>query len=131
MILAVSRMGRLPRPRPLPQLAAAGKMALAIVFVFPLAWMMLSSLRPVAEIFQYIFPFSLWTVVPVHPTLESYRHLFRDEPFGRYLVNSLIVASCVAVLDVAVSSMAAYAFARIPGKRAVLLFGAGRDDRSV
>ena len=46
-------------------------------------------------------------------TLDSYRHLLRDEPFGRYLANSLIVASCVAAFDVAVSSMAAYALARI------------------
>jgi len=122
MSLAVSRMGIRPRSRPLAQLAAVGKLALAIVFVFPLAWMLLSSLRPVTEIFQYIFPFSLWTVVPVHPTLESYRHLLRDEPFGRYLANSLIVATCVAALDVVVSSMAAYAFARIrfPGRE--LLF---------
>lgn len=120
---AAGGMGLGRGSRPLARLAAAGKLALAIVFVFPLAWMLLSSLRPVAEIFQYIFPFSLWTVVPAHPTLESYRHLLRDEPFGRYLVNSLIVASCVAALDVAVSSMAAYAFARIrfPG-REVLFF---------
>ena len=122
MSLAVRRVGTRPRSRTLAQMAAAGKLALAVVFVFPLAWMLLSSLRPVAEIFQYVFPFSLWTVVPVHPTLESYGHLFRDEPFGRYLVNSLIVASCVAALDVAVSSLAAYAFARIrfPGRE--LLF---------
>jgi len=92
---------------------SAGKLALAFFFVFPLAWMFLSSLRPVAEIFRYVFPFSLWTVLPLHPTLESYRHLFQDEPFARYLANSFVVASCVAVLDVAASSMAAYAFARI------------------
>ena len=102
-----------PRSGLLAHVAAGGKLALAIVFVFPLAWMFLSSLRPVAEIFQYIFPFSLWTVVPLHATLESYRHLLRDEPFGRYLANSFIVASCVAAFDVAVSSMAAYALARI------------------
>src|SRR5205807_1928187 len=102
-----------PRSGLLAHVAAGGKLALAIIFVFPLAWMFLSSLRPVAEIFQYIFPFSLWTVVPLHATLDSYRHLLRDEPFGRYLANSLIVASCVAAFDVAVSSMAAYALARI------------------
>ncbi len=123
MKLALREARTRPRSRNFERATSVGKSALAVVFVFPLAWMLLSSLRPVAEIFQYVFPFSVWTVVPLHPTSESYRHLFHDEPFGRYLANSLIVASCVAALDVAVSSMAAYAFARIrfPG-REVLFF---------
>jgi multiple sugar transport system permease protein len=93
--------------------AGAAKAGLALVFVFPIVWMVLSSLRPAAEIFQYIFPFTLRTVLPVHPTLEAYRHLFRDEPFARYLANSLLMAGSVAALDVAVSSLAAYALARL------------------
>jgi multiple sugar transport system permease protein len=101
--------------------AAAAKSALAIVFVLPLVWMFLSSLRPVAEIFQYVFPLSPWTLFPVHPTLDSYRHLFRDEPFGRYLWNSFAMAGGVTALDIAFSSMAAYGFARVrfPGREAL------------
>jgi multiple sugar transport system permease protein len=103
--------------------SAAAKLVLAVVFVLPLVWMFLSSLRPVAEIFQYVFPLNLWTLLPVHPTLDSYRHLFRDEPFGRYLWNSFAMAGGVTALDVVVSSMAAYGFARVrfPG-REVLFF---------
>ena len=101
---------------------SAGRLALAVFFVFPLVWMFLSSLRPAAEIFKYLYPFGLWTVVPRHPTLDSYRHLFRDEPFARYLLNSFVVAGSVAVLDVAASSMAAYAFARIRFVARELLF---------
>jgi multiple sugar transport system permease protein len=83
--------------------------------------MFLSSLRPVAEIFQYIFPLSVWTFFPVHPTLDGYRHLFREEPFGRYLWNTFAMAGSVAALDLAVSSMAAYGFARVrfPGRGAL------------
>jgi multiple sugar transport system permease protein len=93
--------------------AGAAKLALAAVFVFPIVWMFLSSLRPAAEMFRYLFPFTLRTVLPVHPTLAGYQHLFHDEPFGRYLGNSLIMAGSVAALDVAVSSLAAYGFARV------------------
>jgi len=104
--------------RILRPLASGARLALAAAFVLPLAWMFLSSLRPVAEIFQYIFPLSLRTLLPVHPTLDSYRHLFHEEPFGRYLWNTFAMAGSVAALDVAVSSMAAYGFARVrfPGR---------------
>jgi multiple sugar transport system permease protein len=101
--------------------AAAAKLVLAVFFVLPLVWMFLSSLRPVPEIFQYVFPLSLHTLLPVHPTLDSYRHLFRDEPFGRYLWNSFAMAGGVTALDLTVSSMAAYGFARVrfPGREAL------------
>lgn len=121
MTRAPVRRGTKPRPR-LEVALSAGRLVLAVFFVFPLAWMFLSSLRPVAEIFRYLYPFGLWTVMPRNPTLDSYRHLFRDEPFARYLLNSFVVAGCVAVLDVAASSMAAYAFARIRFVARELLF---------
>jgi multiple sugar transport system permease protein len=95
-------------------LVSAAKLALAAVFVLPLVWMFLSSFRPAAEIFQYVFPLSLRTLVPVHATLDSYRRVFQDEPFGRYLWNSCAMAGGVAALDLAASSLAAYAFARVP-----------------
>jgi multiple sugar transport system permease protein len=49
--------------------------------------------------------------------------LFGDGTFARYLVNSIIVASVAAGLDVAISAAAGYALARLsfPGRR--LLFG--------
>lgn len=122
MTRAPDRRGTRRHPTRLEVMLSLGRLALAVFFVFPLVWMFLSSLRPVAEIFQYVYPFGLWTVLPLHPTLDSYRHLFHDEPFARYLLNSFVVAGSVAVLDVAASSMAAYAFARIRFVARELLF---------
>jgi multiple sugar transport system permease protein len=102
--------------------AAAAKLTLAAIFVVPLVWMFLSSFRPAAEIFQYIFPLSIRTFAPVHPTLDSYRRVFQDEPFGRYLWNSFAMAGGVAVLDLVVSSLAAYGFARVPFSGKGILF---------
>jgi multiple sugar transport system permease protein len=106
------RVARLAR-HGLEALATAAKLVLAVVFVLPLLWMFLSSLRPVAEIFQYVFPLSTHTLVPVRVSVESYRHLFADEPFARYLGNSFVMATGVTVLDLATSSLAAYGFARL------------------
>jgi multiple sugar transport system permease protein len=91
---------------------------LALLFVFPYVWMFAASFRPVQEIFQYMYPLSWKSIVPLHPTLGNYRALFATEPFGRYVFNSLLVASAVTVLDLFVNSLAAYAFARIafPGR---------------
>ncbi len=116
-----------PRPvaraarRGFAALAGAAKLVLAVVFVLPVLWMFLSSLRPVTEIFQYVYPLSLHTLVPVHISVASYRHLFADEPFARYLGNSFFMAATVTVLDLAASSLAAYGFARFrfPGRDAL------------
>jgi multiple sugar transport system permease protein len=110
-----------PARRALDAVAVAARLLLAAVFVLPLLWMFLSSLRPVAEIFRYVFPLSIHTLVPVHVSLASYGHLFADEPFARYLENSFIMAAGVTVLDLATSSLAAYGFARFrfPGRDAL------------
>lgn len=49
---------------------------------------------------------------------ENYAGALRALPFGRFFLNSAIVATCVAVAQVLTSAMAAYAFARLrfPGR---------------
>jgi multiple sugar transport system permease protein len=61
-------------------------------------------------------PTSLW---PTEPTLENYSQVLGTENFGRYFLNSAGVAVVSTTLIVLLSSMMAYAFARLdfPGKR--------------
>lgn len=94
---------------------------IALLFLFPYIWMFAASFRPVQEIFQDVYPLSWRTFFPVHFTLGNYQSLFTQEPFGRYLFNTLFVAGTVTVLDLFVNSLAAYGFARIsfPGRDAV------------
>jgi len=98
--------------------------AVALLFLFPYLWMFGASFRPVQEIFENVYPLSWRTIFPAHFTLANYQSLFTEEPFGRYLFNTLFVAGTVTVLDLFVNSLAAYAFARIsfPG-RDVLFVG--------
>lgn len=90
--------------------------SLAAVFLVPYLWMISSSLKPAAEIFQHIYPLSWKTFIPQTLTFDSFRELFRlvPFPFSRYMLNSVFVATTVTVLSLAVNALAAYAFARLP-----------------
>ena len=52
----------------------------------------------------------------------NFRDVFADQPFGRWLLNSAIVAAATTVLGVALACTAGYAFSRFrfPGRRAGL-----------
>ena len=93
---------------------------LTLAWVTPYVWMLASSLRPQAEIFQYVTPLSWKTFVPQSFTLASYRELFAlvPFPFSRYVFNSIFVALSVTTLSLIVNALAAYAFARLefPGR---------------
>ncbi len=88
------------------------------VCLFPIYWMASASLKPGLLTFA-IPPAWVWA-----PTLENYRNLLGKVAFGRYVVNTLIVASVTTVLAITFGSLAAYAFTRFrfPGATAIPLF---------
>ena len=93
-----------------------------VVFIFlvmfPFLWILLSSFKPVGELFgdQAFAPFTS------HPTFENYRSVFVNHPFGRYLLNSLIVSGATTIYTVIIASFAAYSIARLNfwGKSVIL-----------
>ncbi|MGN6525100.1 MAG: carbohydrate ABC transporter permease [Burkholderiaceae bacterium] len=76
------------------------------VSVFPLLVAVSSSLKTGDGLFDP----ALW---PAAPTLENYRHLFAEHPFGRNLLNSLLVSSVVVALSLGLSLMAAWSLGRV------------------
>lgn len=88
---------------------------LAIVFI-PFWYMVITSLKPQSYIFE--MPPRLW---PQETTLKNYTTALGKDLFGLYFLNSLIVAISTTGLTVLVSSLLAYAFARLkfPGKEAL------------
>jgi ABC-type glycerol-3-phosphate transport system permease component len=91
-------------------LVAAG----ALCIFFPLFWMVVTSLKTVPEIQRVPLQ-----IAPDHWTnLANYREVFQRQPFGRFLLNSALVASVSAVSSLVVSSLAGYGFAkfRFPGR---------------
>jgi multiple sugar transport system permease protein len=90
---------------------------LLVPFVFPLWWMITSSLKTTAEVFA--FPPALW---PQEPQWENYARVFELQPFAQQYWNSVYIAVLVTAGVLLVSSMAGYAFARIRFRGANLLF---------
>jgi multiple sugar transport system permease protein len=84
----------------------------------PFLWMLGTSLKAPTEIFQ--FPPQL---IPNVPQWQNYPEVTRVLPFGRYFLNSFLVAISVTLLQLVVCSLAAYAFARLrfPGRELIFL----------
>lgn len=99
-----------------------GYILVALVFVFPLWFALVSSLRPADDIFRYSSPFTLQALYPTEPTLAAYREIFVGKGFGRAILNTFFVAAATVVIGIVIAALAGFAFARIefPGRN--LLF---------
>lgn len=87
-------------------------MAVAVVCLFPLFWMVRSSLMTQQTIF------SDHSIIPSQIHLGNYIKAWTEGHFGMYLLNSIIYTVTVVAGIVLISSWAAYAFSRLnfPGK---------------
>ena len=87
---------------------------LAIFFLFPTVFMMVSSLK--ANENQLLQDLS--TVNAFIPygdiSLQNYSNAFHRLPFGLYMFNSALIVTCIVALGLVVNSLIAYALARIP-----------------
>ncbi len=83
---------------------------------FPFYWAIVSSLKTGSSLFQV-------ELIPSRPTIANYVALFRDQPFARNILNSLIVATLATGISLLLSISAAYALGRIRfrGRAAMLL----------
>lgn len=88
------------------RLAVHGVMLLlSVLSIFPIYWMIVSSLRPENEIFSTSF----W---PSNPGLENYVFVLTRIPMLEMLVNTTVVAAATAALQVVTGLLAAYALVR-------------------
>jgi multiple sugar transport system permease protein len=103
------------------QYVALGLLTLgALVMVFPFVWMILTSVKPLREILA--FPPAFF---PHHLAPSNYEHAW-SEPrltFGRYYLNSFILAAGGTLLRTVVAVLAAYAFAQMRFRGRGVLFG--------
>jgi multiple sugar transport system permease protein len=85
--------------------------------LLPFVWMLSTSLKQPPQIFTYP---PVWIPDPI--AWENYRTTVSVMPFGRFYLNSLIVASSITVLQLLTSSLAAFAFARLRFRGRTQLF---------
>jgi multiple sugar transport system permease protein len=90
----------------------------AALFLFPIYWLVLSSFKPIVEMFAV--PPSWW---PRAATLDNYADAFIERGFLRYMLNSLVVATASTTISLTLGALAAYGIARHPfrGSRWLLL----------
>ena len=88
------------------------------IIILPFLWQFLTSIKPMSEISA--IP-AKW--IPSEINIQYYFNVFENHPFGRYLINSFVVAVCTTVLGLLVGASAAYALARLrfKGKKIILM----------
>ncbi|TPI17027.1 carbohydrate ABC transporter permease [Mesorhizobium sp. B4-1-3] len=101
------------RPSGRKALLATAMLLVAVASAFPLAWMVLSSLKTPAETMQ-VPP--VW--IPRTPTLEAYEKVAGVVNVERSMWNSLVIATVTTAGILVTSMMAGYAFAKysFPGR---------------
>lgn len=101
------------------------------VTLYPLFWVLtiafsggqslsISDLPPDAAFSDRLRAIMPW---PKHFSAANFRSLFGDQPFARWMLNSVIISAATTFLGVFLASTAAYAFSRFrfPGRRAGLM----------
>lgn len=91
----------------------------AVVVLFPFYWMVLTSVKSYSAYNSEYVP-SFFTL---SPTLDNYKQAFTAVPLGGYLLNTLIFSVITTAVMVVVSTLAAYAFARLRFRGRDLVFG--------
>ncbi|GAA1849047.1 carbohydrate ABC transporter permease [Microlunatus capsulatus] len=96
-----------------------GIVLLALVFVVPILWMYLTSVRPVDDARR--IPIS---IIPERFTLRAYELIFADaeNPVLQWALNSLLAATAHAFLVIVVAALAAYPLARMEFRGRNLIF---------
>jgi len=97
------------RHQALVQLLAQGVLVCTTLFVlFPYAWMVVTSIKPIADVVA-------WPIrwIPRTITLENYAAILGDARFLRSLLNSAAVSVAVTAISLALSVPAAYGLTRL------------------
>jgi arabinogalactan oligomer/maltooligosaccharide transport system permease protein len=88
----------------------------AVVVIYPLLWVVGTSLNSRAGI--------AGSVIPANPTLDNYIRLFTKTKYLSWYLNTLIVSICTTVFSLVLHTMTAFVFARFrfKGRKMGLLF---------
>ena len=87
---------------------------IVLVAVFPLYYALVTSFESGAAMFEVNY-------LPAGPDWSNYVAVFREQPFGRNILNSLLVATAVVLAGLALGVTAAFALARVRFRGRTLL----------
>ncbi|WP_290589832.1 carbohydrate ABC transporter permease [Alicyclobacillus sp.] len=86
-----------------------------VVVAFPFVWMILSSFKSLPEFYQFDF----W---PQHWDLSAYRQVLTQTEYGRWYLNSIVVAVIVTVSALFFASLVGYTLAKFRFRGNQLIF---------
>jgi len=91
---------------------------IVLIVVFPLIWMVLTSVKPQSELFR--IPATFW---PTRITFEHYQTLLNETLFLKYLRNSIILSTSTTLLVIVVAVLGAFSLTRFayPGRERIAL----------
>ena len=94
-------------------LALLAMAALSAAFLLPFAWSVSASLKGLAQVYEYP-P----TLAVAQPQWSNYPQALSRLPFGRFMLNTLVLCAAGVTGQLLTASMAGYAFARLrwPGR---------------
>jgi multiple sugar transport system permease protein len=93
----------------------------AALFAIPFLWSVSTSFRSIAE------TASGFHLLPHHWTTVGYHDVFHKYSFGRYTLNSVIIAGAITASNLFLASLGGYAFARLrfPGREILFMLVLG------
>jgi len=92
---------------------------MAVIVIFPFYWMVISSLKTLAE-----YRLSIPTFWPKQIMLSNYADAFTTASLGRLFLNTAYVGIVSTLLSLVITVLSAFAFARLEFKGKDAMFGA-------
>lgn len=99
-------------------LLIAVTMAVAFIVLWPMYWILISSLKPPARLFSSPIEY-----FPLALTLDNYRTLFSGMDIASMATATGVITAFSLVVTMAICTAAGYAFARFDNKLVLLAFG--------
>lgn len=98
---------------------------LAALFIFPMLWMVVSSMKPEADVYQNLASFKAF-LPSLNPAnwFKTYQEVISRFSVGTYLLNSIFYGLTFACGSIIVNSLAGFAFAKINFSGKKIIFGA-------
>ncbi|CAM4240881.1 carbohydrate ABC transporter permease [Paenibacillus alkaliterrae] len=90
---------------------------IGIIFLFPLFWSLISSVKPENQIISYP---PRW--IPENFTFSNYSLVLKNHPFLTWMWNSVFITVASTILVLILTTLAAYAFGRLEFRGKKLIF---------
>ncbi|GIO33449.1 MULTISPECIES: carbohydrate ABC transporter permease [Paenibacillus] len=89
----------------------------SVFFLFPFVWLVFTSLKSPNEIFE-LPP----RIIPASFQWSNYKAAFETVPFGRYMLNTLVICVVCIIGQLIASPLVAYSISRIPWVGSKIIF---------